>query len=499
MAFFPLDPALQETLERRTDAVFMVLEIIDDDGEIIRLPEDAVESAIFTSYRDSAGGYCVTARLSFEDKNQLLSGLTGRGREVRILFSAGDCGRYLHRFTLYVDDGGFKRKTSGGTTKIRADLEDAPSRIKRLGALRNWEEKQLVTDLVMSDKSLPDHSLFHLIAARAGLVPEDLDCCTVSLPLVYAALTGNPWEELCALASSCMALVEGGVDRKILFSSSPYRQDGTEEEASPLRGDLFHELIEEEAGECYANSVRLKWNRPERLAYQTLWRYEEPPVSYDDAMAPSYPFLPDGDRPIQDGELPFTAIYEVNEEYKRLPVLWADQIQSQAEVEAELVYENESGGSEGLGISRYTAESQKASINLICSLPGSLKTLSIKGRPIVMRPGQACYLSDEEEIAAYGLRIKGGDSRFFSDDLVAGEDGVPRPHPEDWVTRQLAKGIRKRRRFKGQSELGLFYIRAGSLCLLERDEEDVLCRVERLVLDYHKSRGLDCRVHLLEE
>ncbi|QEN06796.1 hypothetical protein EXM22_01865 [Oceanispirochaeta crateris] len=503
MAFFTLDPALQESLDRKTESVFIVLEMIDDEGKILRLSDDAVESAYITSYRDSLGGYCVSARVTFVDESGVLNDLSGSNREVHILFSAGDCGRFLHRFTLYVNDSGFIRTVSGMRTRISIVLEDTPTRIKRLGALRNWEEKLVVTDLVMSDKALPEKSLLHLIASRAGLSSEDLDSCSVPLSLVYAALSGNPWDELCALASSCMALLEGGVEKKLLFSSSIYQEDETEEEASFLKSGLFHELLEEEAGDAYTNSIRLKWNRPERLAFQLLWCYEEPPVSYDTDMTPSYPFLPDGSRPIQDESYPFTANYEVREEYQRLPVLWADQIQDQTELEADLIFDadDQSGtdGTEGLTISHYNYESQKALINLNCNLAGSLKKLSIKGRPIVMRPGAAFYHSDPDEIATCGIRIKSGDSRFFSDDQVMGVDGVYRSHPEDWVYRQLAKGIRKRRRFKGKSELGLFYIRSGSLCLLEREEEDVLCRVEKLVLDYHESRGLDCQVHLLEE
>jgi hypothetical protein len=499
MAFFTLDPALQESLNQKTDPILIILEVTDDSGSSIRLPDDSLEKAVFHSYKDSLGGYCVLAKISFSDKNNLLAGLSGQNRTFRILFSSGDCALFLQRFTLQANDKGFIRTSRGGENQIEVTLEDSPSRIKRLGSLRNWEEKQTLTDLVMSDKSLPDSSLLHLIAARAGIYSSEIDCSEVSLPLVYARLTGNPWEELCALASSCRALIEGGIDFKLLFSSSPYEEDQSPEEISTLSRDLFYELSEEDAGELSCNSVRLKWNRPERLGEQILWEYEEPPVVFDAGMSPSYPFLPSGDRPIQDDTVPYEAPFEVREEYKRLPVLWADQVQNQADIEAELVYEADAGGSEGLSISEYTAESQKALINLNCSQAGSLKTLSIRGRPIVMRTGTACYLSDEEDIARYGLKIRLGDSRFFSDASVIGEDQIIRAHPEDWVMRELSDGLQKRRRYRGRSELGLFYVRAGALCSLEDGDESVLCRVEDLLLDYHKSRGLECKITLLEE
>jgi hypothetical protein len=499
MAFFTLDPALQESLDQKTNPILIILEIADDSGSFIRLPGDALNQGVFHSYKDSLGGYCVLAKISFRDKSNLLAGLSGQNREFRILFSSGDCALFLQRFTLQANDKGFIRTRRGGENQIDVTLEDAPSRIKRLGSLRNWEEKQTLTDLVMSDKSTPESSLLHLIAARAGIDSSEIDCSAVSLPLVYARLTGNPWEELCALASSCRALIEGGIDFKLLFSASPYSTDQTEEEISTLSRDLFYELSEEDAGELSCNSVRLKWNRPERLEEQILWEYEEPPVVFDAGMIPSYPFLPAGDRPIQDDSVPYKAPFEVREEYKRLPVLWADAIQNQAAVEVELVFEADAGGSEGLSITNYTAESQKAVINLSCSQAGSLKKLSIQGRPIVMRSGTACYLSDEEDIARNGLKIRLGDSRFFSDANVTGEDHIIRAHPEDWVRRELSDGLERRRRYRGRSELGLFYVRAGALCSLEDGDESILCRVEDLLLDYHKSRGLECQITLLEE
>jgi hypothetical protein len=499
MAFYEMDPALEESLLERTNRVILILEIQDDAGEMITLPEEALQEGNFHSYKDFLGGYCVTGSVSFLDEEEFLSGLSGQDRQVRILFSSGNCGRFLHRFTLTVDDKGFRRSRTGGITRITATLEDAPARMKRVGGLKNWEEKQIIIDCVMSDKEHPQGSLVHLIAARGGLGSEELDCSTVELPLVYAHISASPWEELCSLATSCSALVEGGLDHKILFSSSVYQRDGFLEETSPLREDLFYEMTEEEAGDVYTNSVRLKWNRPERLNPQILWRYDELPVEFDDSFSPSYPFLPEGDRPIQDPLVPYEALFEVRENYKSLPVLWADQIQSQEEVLEGLQFEADGGGTDGLTLSSYTTESQRAYLNLSCSQAGRLINLSILGQPIVMRAGTACFRSDEAEIALRGLRILSGRSRFFSDALVTGADGEDRPHWEDWVLRALSQGIKRRRRYRGRSEVGLFYMRAGALCSLEDEGSSTLCRVEELEMNFQKSRGLETRVTLLEE
>ncbi len=496
MAFFSLDPALEESVASRSDAPVIVIEVADDSGSYIRLPVDAVKEAWMRSYRDSLGGYCAYGRLLFKDAGNLLSGLSGKDREIQVYFSSGDCGLYLHRFTLQVRDMGFIRRKVGGVIWITTYVEDAPSRIKRLGALRNWQEKQTVTDLVMSDKSVPSSSLLHLIAARGGVTFQEIDCSTISLTLVYASLSGNPWNELCALASSCRAIIEGGVDFKLLFSGSPYQSDEEAEEIPALPADLFHSLSEEDAGELHWNSVRLKWNRPERLANQLLWSYEDAPVVYDEAMIPSWPFLPDGDRAIQDEEVSYEAHFEVREEYKRLPVIWADEVQSLEDVEAALVYEAADESEGGLTVTSYLAERQRALVNVVCGSAGSLFNLSISGRPIVMRSGTACYLSDDEDIAERGLRIRSGDSPYFSDDVV-GSDSLS--HPEDWVSRELAEGVNRGRRFRGRSEFSLFYVKAGSRCTLIRETEEVACRVEELVLDYKRSLGMECRVVLLEE
>lgn len=500
MAFYQMNPALQEALDNRSGKITPLLEVLDDRGEWILLPPDAVREARFRSYQDEPGCYCVSGEILIRDRENLLAGLAGQNRSLRVSFAVGECEALLQRFTLTSDNRGFVRYRKGGINHISCTVEDIPEKLKREKDQRDWMEREVLVDCVLSDKSNPDQSIVHRIAARAGIDSSDLDSCSVMLPLIYVKLTASPWEELCSLTSAVSGILEGGLDKKLLLSGSPYRSDLIEEsEADELPEELFYSLREEEAGDEYVNSVRLRWNRPERLEPCVIWQYAGSPAAFDSDLKPYYPFSPEGEQPILDESVPYEASFEILENYKPLSVLYADALQTKEEVQADLLFENETGGNQGLDLVFYTTESTRALLNLSCSLKGNLQRLTIEGRPIVMRVNQACYLRNQEEIDQWGLRVQNASGKFFSSGNVTSEDGMSRPHYEDWTLRQLKGGIRKKRRFRARSDRGTFHIRAGSLCTLIRNEERIACRVEELNLDYGIDRGMDSQVILLEE
>ena len=489
MTFYEMDPALREALENAEEKVLPLLAVRGDKEEWISLPSDAVTALTIRSYEDQPGCYCVNGDLTFWDKEKLLTGLNGQNRPLRILFTCGEDNPVLHRFTFYPDKKGFVRTIVGGVTRISCRLEDVPEQLKQENGKKDWLEKEVVVDGVLSDKSRPEMSLIHRIAARGNIQADELDCCTILLSQVYVKLSSAPWEELCSLAQAALGRLEGGLDKKILFSDSPYQSDaGSNHATDELPGTLFYEIQEEEAGDEYFNSVRLKWNLPERLAYQVIWEYEGTPVVFDESYKPTYPFLPDGYQAILDSSVPYEAAYQVQEDYQLLNVVYADQVQSREDVQNGMIFEADGGGSEGLTVSFYTAESTRALINLNCSAAGNLKSLTIEGRPVVMRSNQACYRKDQDEIDRYGLQVLNVTGKYFT-----------ASHFEDWVLRTLANGIGRRRRFTARSDRGVFYIRCGASCRFIRQEEAVTCRVEELYLDYGEDRGMESRVTLLEE
>jgi hypothetical protein len=51
--------------------------------------------------------------------------------------------------------------------------------MKRQGPLRDWTESEVIIDGVFADKTQPEKSLLHRIAARAGIASDEIDCCTI--------------------------------------------------------------------------------------------------------------------------------------------------------------------------------------------------------------------------------------------------------------------------------------------------------------------------------
>ena len=500
MRFYELDPALKAALDALNGRVIPLVEVMGDEGAYISMPPDAVREAQFRSYQDRPGCCCVNGKMTLRDEKNLLAGLSGRDREIRILFGVEESEATLHRFTVRPDEKGFIRFRKGGISYIRCRVEDAPERMKKEIGCRDWTEKEVLTDCFLSDKSRPEVSLVHRIAARAGLSMDEIDSCQILLPQIYVKLSASPWEELCSLVDSILGILEGGLDRAILLSDSPYGDEPPETSLpDELPEELFYSLEEEEAGDLYFNEVRLKWNKPERLIKDVIWTYQGSPVEFDTDLMPVYPLRPGGSQPILDEAVPFEAPYVVMENHQLLGVVYADELQSLEEVQSDLVFEADGGGSTGLELSFYTAESTRALLNLNCSAAGYLKNLTIKGRPVVIRQNQACYERNEEEIARWGQKVLNATGKYFTTEMVQGTGGEQHPHFEDWVIRRLEKAVEKRKRFTARSDRGIFFVRTGALCRLLRAAGNVTCRVEEYSLDYGIERGMDSTVTLIED
>ena len=199
---------------------------------------------------------------------------------------------------MYPDDSNLSVISSRGSkAKYQLKLEDIPARLKRTEQSKDWSTPKTVIDAIISDKEHPESSIFHLIAAKAGIDSTETDSCTIPLSLPYAVIDRDAWNDLSDLGNTFKAVIEGGTEKKLILSDSCYQSEDQEEEELPeLDEQLFYRADEQSAGEFLKNDIRLRWNKPKRLAQQTIWKYAEPPVNYDAQLIPSYPFSLNGEK-----------------------------------------------------------------------------------------------------------------------------------------------------------------------------------------------------------
>ena len=297
------------------------------------------------------------------------------------------------------------------------------------------------------------------------------------------------------LADASLSLIEGGTDKKIIFSSSPYQTGNIEDdEEAKLDISLFHFIETESALDLFFNDIRLKWMRPERLEKQIIWSYDDNPVFYDSYLKKSYPFRVTGEkRDIELTDVIYTAPYEVKlSDGSRKNVVYADMVDDKDTAEA-----NIDSDINGINISGYDSSSYKdrAFIKLDCLLDTDLYSLSISGRPIILRENFSCFRRDDDSIERYGLKVLNKTGSYFSDDIVLGKK-----HYEEWTERLLTSGMKRRRRIRVKSEYSLFHARTGSRVRLSGiDDEGILLSVERLEFSYKRGEIFKADLLMIEE
>jgi len=496
MGFFELDPSLEAAILDPEKVIKVRLELEDETGAFAPIGEDAILEAVFTSGFDTSGGIVSHGHVIIDTSLQALPPFKETEGKIKVLFTAGETGRYLHRFTMYTSPKGFMRITEGGRTdKVEVFLEDFPGRLKRTGGFKNWSEAEVLTDIKFADKEDTENSLLYRIAAKGDVAPDEIDSCTVLLTLPYIRLTKDPWEELCELAKASFALLEGGTDKKIIFSASPYLTGAIEpDEAEALDLELFCKVEIEDAMDVFNNDVRLRWNKPERLEHQKLWQYDDPPIFYDVDLKKSFPFKFLGEkREIESADLPYYAPYTA-----RLPdgtehrVVSADMLDPALDIELAMEADADGLTVEALDTTSYP---EKAIIKLACSEDTELYELTIYGRPIVVKANYSCYRRDTESIDNYGLYVLNATGKYFSDAEIFGL-----PHYQEWTERTLLIRKQRRRRIRLQSEYGLFHARVGAKTTMTGIENSgISCSVEHLKFRYRKHKGFTATLRMLEE
>jgi hypothetical protein len=250
---------------------------------------------------------------------------------------------------------------------------------------------------------------------------------------------------------------------------------------------------------------------------QEIWRYDEVPVLYNNALQAHYPFRSPLVREIEAGN--YEARYRIIEAGgKERTVVYADRIDTQEEAESRLEYE---GGPFAYSAYDVITHHDRAILTLRKEADGDLYKSAIYGRPIVLDLNRSCFLRDSEGIAAYGTAALNITGSYFSDYEIDGK-----PHYEDWVSRELAERTGKmtsvsffqsgvsqsetppesmvtapsmaRREFTVKTHRGLFNARIGAKVRILTNKELLQGTINAFTFRYRKDEAFVSTFHITE-
>jgi hypothetical protein len=348
---------------------------------------------------------------------------------------------------------------------------------------------------VVCDKTQPGKSLIHGIAQRAGLAVNDIDCSTIPVTLPYVRLRRNTWMELSSIATAYRCHLECAPEKPLVFAHSPYQ-------AEPLLDDEISYMFTGEdifyfrkwaRAELYRNTVRLKVNMPVSLGKQEIWRYEDPPVFYDDFLQAHYPFKYPLEREIETGK--YEAKYKIKDtDGKERNVVFADEIDTQEEAENRLEYD---GGPFAYSHYDVTSNHDRAILTFQKETDGDLYRASIFGRPIVLDLNRSCFMKDIEAVAAYGTAALNVTGSYFSEyEIIRGN--VTLAHYEDWVVRELAERLQNRREFTVKTHRALFNARVGAKVKIAMKNEILEGVINALSFRYKRNEAFIASFRITE-
>jgi len=425
---------------------------------------------------------------------------------VRIYFSLGDGLVFFHRFTFYIDDKGIQDIRGDGRKKfVFIGLRDLSYKLRKTDEARDWTSPAVFTYSVVCDKTQTDKSLLHGIAKRAGLSADDIDCSTIPVTLPYIRLRRNIWAELSSMATAYRCHLECAVEKPLVFAHSPYQVSEQGIENSEQSGDysycfkgedIFY-LRKTAKADYYRNTVRLKVNMPVSLERQEIWRYDEPPVFYDDLLKAYYPFKSPLVREIEISK--YEAKYRIiDEKGKERNVVFADEIDTQDEADNRLLFNSEqltNKSEKNISYSFYDVSSHydKAVLTLHKESEGNLYNTAIYGRSIVLDLNRSSFMRDMAGVETYGTVALNVTGSYFSEYLI----GV-RSHYEDWVVRELARRIQNRREITVKTHRVLFHGRIGAQVKIKTKNEELSGTVSEFSLKYRRDHAFIASFKILE-
>jgi hypothetical protein len=333
------------------------------------------------------------------------------------------------------------------------------------------------------------------MAQRAGLSVSDIDCSTIPVTLPYVRLRRNVWAELSSLATAYRCHLECPVEKPIVFAHSPYQSEPlTDNEFSHIftGEDIFY-FRKTARADYYRNTVRLKVNMPVSLEKQEIWRYEDPPVFYDEFLQAHYPFKYPLVREIENGN--YEAKYRIiDADGKERNVVFADEIDTKEESENRLEYD---GGV--FFFSRYdiTTNYDKASLTLQKENDGDLYKAAIYGRPIVLDLNRSSFIRDVEAVERYGTVALNVTGSYFSEHEII-RDRIPITQYEDWVVRELAERLQKKREFTVKTHRALFHARVGAKVKITLRNEELAGTINAFSFQYKRDAAFVASFRLTE-
>jgi hypothetical protein len=239
------------------------------------------------------------------------------------------------------------------------------------------------------------------------------------------------------------------------------------------------------------------------LEKQEIWRYEDPPILYDDYLISRYPFRYPSIREIERGN--YEARYRIKDTSspagsfgKERAVVYADMVDTKEEAENRLDYEGGSFFYADYDVSTYH---DRAIVTLQNDTDGDLYTASIYGRPIVLDLNRSCFMRDDEAITQYGTIALNVTGSYFSEDTING-----RPQYEDWAARELAERENivtapsmAHREFTVKTHRGIFHARVGAKVKIQTKTETLKGTINALSLRYKKGAAFEAVFKITEQ
>jgi hypothetical protein len=492
MKFYQIDNALQEAINAAEKPVRVKIEIqINSHFESV-FEQDIVEANFF-GLKEAAGGVSSRGEVTISNEQGVVSNEgTPPGSEVRVSFSIGEGLPFFQRFRFFIDDNGVQDiKGPGRRRFVRLGLRDFSAVLRKTDEANDWSAPAVFTYSVVCDKTQPQKSLVHGIAQRAGLAVNDIDCSTIPVTLPYAKLRRNIWAELSSLATAYRCHLECPVEKPLVFAHSRYQVEPLVDNEYSLTftgNDIFY-LRKTARAELYRNSIRLKINLPVSLEKQEIWRYDDPPVFYDEFLQAHYPFKYPLVREIEAGK--YEAKYAVKDaEGKIRNVIYADEIDTREGAQNRLDYD---GGP--FSFSHYDAftHRDRAILTLHKENDGDLYHAAIHGRPIVLDLNRSCFLRDMNEIAIYGTAALNVTGSYFSEYEVNGH-----PHYEDWAVCELAERLTNRREITVKTHRALTNARVGAKVKITTKNEQIAGTVNAFSFRYKRDTAFVAAFRITE-
>jgi hypothetical protein len=489
MTFYEIDNALDEAIRQGYAPVRLRLSYdTDGKGHFENVFEQDIVDALFVGLKEVSGGTTARGEVVLDNRQgqySVTSPDRGAGREVRVFFSVGEGLPWFQRFVLYVDDKGFQDVRGPGRQRsIRLVLRDRSALLRKTDNSRDWTNPAVFTYAVICDKTQPERSLVHGIAKRAGLAVQDIDCATIPLPLPYVKLGKNLWAELSNLALTYRCHVECAPEKPLVFAHSPYQSEPQHNDdcSYTFRGEDIFYLRETAKADQYRNTVRLKINLPVSLEKQEIWRYEDPPVFYDENLKMVFPFRPSNIREIEHEG--YEAHYRIKDANgQRRSVVYADHIDTKEEAEGRLEY---AGGPFAYSAYDVTTHHDRAIVTMHKDADGDLYNAVIYGRPIVLDLNRSCFKRDSNAIEHYGTSALNVTGSYFSADDVNGK-----PMYEDWVSRELEERLTPKREITIKTHRGVFHGRVGAKVQVIMKNEKLIGKIKAFQFRYRRDGAFE--------